>query len=332
MLFDLTVSDAAFVDGRPPKDIKETIEWARQQLKLDGERAWHLISARTKLGRMLFEIEEETEEGPKRYIGKVGRSERSEVLHRTLTMLRDAGFRPPSRITVPEPVAYLPERGLVLQEKVPGHQANELILQSTARGCFAAADCARWLAALHQCGVPATPASIDDSVVSHWARELAEVQPDEAACVEKLAAAALEEIARPAGEAMPSHGDFHPMNVFILGTQRITGIDIDKFAAREPESDIGWFLMQTAAFGFFQTGTFESTERARRAFIQCYEAETGRAVDVRRAALFMTMAFLKNLHFELVLLKTGRAEYTRPWLKAAASAILEEDLYLSEDS
>ena len=45
----------------------------------------------------------------------------------------------------------------------------------------------------------------------------------------------------------------------------------------------------------------------------------------------MAMAFLKNLHFELVLLKTGRMEYAKPWLKGAA-AILKGDLYLSEDA
>jgi aminoglycoside phosphotransferase (APT) family kinase protein len=332
MQFDTTVSDASFVDGRPPKDIKEIIEWAREQLGLDSGRPWCLISARTKLGRTLFEIEEETSFGPRRFIGKLGRTERAEVLHRTLTLLRNAGFQPPSRMTVPEPIAYLPERGLVLQEKVPGRQATDLLLQSSGRACFAAADCARWLAALHECPVPASPAAIDVDAISRWARELGEAQPDDAGRVDAIANAVLEELTKPISDVRPSHGDFHPMNIFIAGTQRITGIDIDKFAAREPEADIGWFLMQTSVFGFFKTGTFASTGTARRAFVQCYEAETGRSLRARRVALYIAMGFLKNLHFELVLLKTGRTEYCDPWLKAAASAILEGDLYISENS
>src|SRR6476660_3557167 len=161
MLFDPTVSDATFVDGRPPKDIKNTIESIREEMGLDGDCPWSLISARTKLGRVLFEIEEETSFGPRRLIGKLGKPERAASLYRTLISLRDAGFMPPARLTVPEPVACLPERGLVLQEKVPGRHASDLLLESSFRATFAAADCGRWLAALHQCDVPAPPVCID---------------------------------------------------------------------------------------------------------------------------------------------------------------------------
>jgi hypothetical protein len=332
MLFDPTVSDASFVDGRPPKDIKQIIEWTREQLGLDGERPWTLISARTKLGRVLFEIEEETSFGPRRFIGKLGSTERALILHRTLVSLRSAGFQPPSKMTVPEPVVCLPERGLVLQEKVPGRQASELILQSPGRATITAADCARWLAALHQSEVPADPGTIDTERISQWLRELSETQPEHAARLDRIGAAVFEELARDVLETVPCHGDFHPLNVLVMGTQRVTGIDMDKFGAREAEADIGWFLMQTAAFGFFKTGTFNSTELARSAFVKCYEAEMGRQVRLNRAALHMAIAFLKNLHFELVLLKTDRTEYAGPWLGGAASAILEGDIYLSANS
>ena len=332
MLFDPTVSDASFVDGRPPKDIKETIEWTREQLHLDGTRRWTLISARTKLGRVLFEIEEETPSGPRRLIGKLGNTERAEVLHRTLQALRQAGFKPPSRITVPESIACLPERGLVLQEKVKGRQASELILESPGRANFAAADCARWLAALHRCQIPADPGTIDRDAVARWPAELSITLPRQAGLIDRIATAVFDELSRAVSETVPSHGDFHAMNVIIKGTQRITGIDLDKFAMREPAADVGWFLMQTAAFGFFKTGHFQSTELARRAFVHCYETEMETPVEQRRVAFHMAMAFLKNLHFELVLLKTNRTDYAAPWLKGAASAILQGDLYLSANS
>jgi len=332
MLFDPSATDASFVDGRPPKDLAETIEWTRVQMGLDGNRPWRLISARKKLGRTLFEVEEETANGTKRFIGKLGRPERAETLYRTLTLLRAAGFQPPSRMTVPEPIAWIPERGFVLQEKVPGRQASEILLGSPGRACFAAADCARWLGALHDCDVPAPAAALDSQIVSVWVRELAEAQPAEAGRIEKIADQISKELAEPINDTVPCHGDFHPMNVFIAGTQRISGIDIDKFGAREPEADIAWFLAQTCAFGFFKTGTFSATARAREAFCRCYEAETGRHIRANRAGLYMAMAFLKNLHFEIVLLKTGRSEYVDPWLSGAASAILEGDIYLSENS
>jgi hypothetical protein len=332
MLYDPTATDACFVDGRPPKELKETIEWARSQLGLDGDRPWRLISARTKLGRTLFEVEEEHDGIPRRLIGKLGRTERAAVLYRTLTALREAGFKPPARMTVPEPVAFISERGFVLQEKIRGNPANDLLL-GAGRASFAAADCARWLSALHQCDVTAPPSgAIDTAPASQWVRDLAAALPNEAARLEKIGAAILREATAPVAKTVPCHGDFHPMNIFILGTQHVTGIDIDKFGSREPESDIGWFLMQTSAFGFFKTASFESTARARQCFIDCYEAETGQNIRPNRAGLHMAMAFLKNLHFELVLLKTGRTEYAHPWINGAEAAILEENIYLSESS
>src|SRR5439155_13818419 len=307
-----------FVDGWPPKDIKKTIESIREELGLDGDRPWSLISARTKLGRVLFEIEEETSLGPRRLIGKLGKAERAVNLYHTLISLRDAGFKPPARITVPEPVACLPERGLVLQEKVTGRHASDLLLENSARASFAAADCGRWLAALHQCEVQVPSISIECEGVSQWATELAEAVPDGAQQLDAIAKGIRQALAYEAARLVPSHGDFHPKNIMIQGTQRVTGIDLDKFGAREAEADIGWFLMRTAAFGFFKTGSFKATEFARRAFITCYEAETGEPIRTDRAGLHMAMAFLKNLHFELVLLKTGRTEYAQPWLKGAA--------------
>jgi hypothetical protein len=96
---------------------------------------------------------------------------------------------------------------------------------------------------------------------------------------------------------------------------------MDKFGLREPESDLGWFLMQTAAFGFFERGSFDCTDVARRMFVEQYEGKVGRLVRSERLAMYMAMAFLKNLHFELVLLKTGRNYYADPWLSGAECAI-----------
>jgi aminoglycoside phosphotransferase (APT) family kinase protein len=331
MLFDLSVSDASFVDGRPPKDIKENIEWIRERLGLDGSCPWTLVSARTKLGRVLFEIEEESNLGRRRVIGKLGRTDRAEVLYRALRSLREAGFKPPSRMTVPEPIACLPERGVVLQEKVPGRQASELLLARSGRALFAAADCARWLAALHQSRVPADVAPIDSDAVSQRSRELAAILPEQAKQLDRIANGISRELVKPILRTVPTHGDFHPMNILIAGTQRITGIDMDKFASREAESDIGWFLMQTAAVGFFKSGNFRASEPARNRFVECYETEMGRAVRADRVAMYMAIAFLKNLHFELVLLKTGRDEYAGPWLEGAAT-VLEGDIHLTKNS
>ena len=118
------------------------------------------------------------------------------------------------------------------------------------------------------------------------------------------------------------------MNVFISDSA-ITAIDIDKFSQREPEADVGYFLMQTAAFDFFENGSFDFTEPARRRFLQAYENETGWTVRQDRTAFHMAASFLKNLHFEVVLLKTGNTEYVEPWLWGATATVLDRNLFLT---
>jgi aminoglycoside phosphotransferase (APT) family kinase protein len=192
----------------------------------------------------------------------------------------------------------------------------------------AATDSAKWLAALHRCGLTADEAQPDANPVWNWANDLASIQRFEAGRIHRIAQAILRELAKPVSGRVPCHGDFHPMNIFIAN-ERVTGIDIDKFALREPESDVAWFLMQTAAQDFFKNRSFDCTEEARQTFVETYEAEIGRPIRPQRVGLYMAMAFLKNLHFELVLLKTGRNEYAQPWLRGAAAALLEGNLHLA---
>ena len=329
MLYDTSATNASFVDGHPPEDIHGVLQWARERLMLNGTPSWRLISARRRFGKTLFEIEEITPAGPRRLIGKLGKTERAETLHNTLKLLRAAGFRPPGKFIVPEPVAHSSERGFVLQETVSGVQVSDLMLESRERSRAVATESAKWLAYLHACSIraPAAPSAGDGLL--EWTRDLAGVVPNSAARLHEIADGILQQLAIPATEMVPCHGDFHPMNVFIDEGKRVAAIDIDKFGEREPESDVGYFLMQAAAFDFFKNNSFDFTADARRAFIQAYETERGRPIRRNRAAMFMAIAFLKNLHFELVLLKTGQDRYLEPWLQGAAMAIADQNIELS---
>ena len=100
MLYDTTATNAAFANGRPPEDIFEILEWAKQQTDSNRESDWRLISARRRFGKILFEIEETTTAGPRRLIGKLGKAERATTLFDTLVLLRSAGFEPPARLPV----------------------------------------------------------------------------------------------------------------------------------------------------------------------------------------------------------------------------------------
>jgi aminoglycoside phosphotransferase (APT) family kinase protein len=290
-----------------------------------------LISARRRFGKKFFEVEEETPAGKRRLIGKFGKTERTQTLHETLHLLRNNGFRPPSMFVVPEPIAHFAEKGFLLQEKATGVQASDLMRKTTSGPSLvascAAARAAMWLAALHCCGVRAPSAASSREALSEWASGLAAAVPAETRRIDVIAEAIGRGLAQPPAQTVPCHGDFHPMNIFIAGDE-ITAIDLDKFSEREPESDIGYFLSQTAAFDFFENASFGFSAGARRAFVESYESHAGRRISRSRAAMYMAMAFLKNLHFDLVLLESGRTERVDAWLAATEAAIFHQDLQL----
>jgi aminoglycoside phosphotransferase (APT) family kinase protein len=321
MLYELTATDASFVDGRPPENIHNVLARAHEHLVLEGVSTWKLISGRRRFGKTLFEIEEESAFGKRRLIGKVCKTERAESLYRTLALLRRVGFQPPARFTVPEPVACIPEQGFILQEKAPGRQASDVFNETAGN------DCAQWLATLHGTQVAAPRRGSLSIVVSTWAHELADAEPANAKSVRAIGDAVLSALGAGAPASVPCHGDFHPINIFIA-VDRNTAIDIDKFAAAPPEADVGYFLMQSAAFEFFKTGAFKGIE-ARRGFFETYEAHSGRTLDRQLVAAYMAMAFLKNLHFELVLLETGERKYSEPWLWGAETALFERNIFLT---
>jgi aminoglycoside phosphotransferase (APT) family kinase protein len=325
MLYDLTATDACFPDGRAPDGIYEIVAWA--QSRLPGSTPWRLISARRGFGKTLFEIEEHTPSGPRRLIGRLGKPEGTEILYRALRTLHAAGFAPPGRYVVPEPIAFVVERNFVLQEKLRGEPASDLFkAPSTIR--LAVEKSAEWLAALHSSEVPGPNSSPNKQAVLKWTNDLSAVVPRESVRLGEIAGAVLRELDLAPSAVVPCHGDFHPGNIFIMQRERVAGIDLDKFALREPESDIGWFLMETA-FGCFKYSSFHPTQEARQAFVKRYKARSRCPIRAQRISLYAAMAFLKNLHFELVLLKTGRTEYAEPWLSAAADAILDHNLHVA---
>src|SRR5215475_7874068 len=126
MLYDLTATDPCFEDGRAPDSIQEIVVWAHSQVA--ARTQWRLISARRGFGKALFEIEEHTASGPRRLIGRLGKREHAENLYQALWRLRAAGFAPPGRYIVPEPIAFVPERNFVLQEKLEGEIASQLFI------------------------------------------------------------------------------------------------------------------------------------------------------------------------------------------------------------
>jgi len=318
--------EALFAKGRPPKGNLIAVLTRVQESRGYGASDWRLISARRHMGRSLFDMEERSGREVRRIVGKICRHEKARVLYQALSGLWRAGLKPPEMYTVTKAIAFFPEQNLILQEKAPGKPALEAILAGGEVAESAAAACASWLARLQSIRIPApAPAGI---AMSQWSKALQAILADESPRISRLERHVEETLSLEPVAKVPSHGDFHGMNILIHADRRVTGIDLDKFSERDVEADPAYFLAETGAQGFLKQGCFEGTRASRSAFLKTYEAERGERLDRARTGAWMAFTFLQHLHFELALLKTGHREYAAPWIAAAESAVFDGNLEL----
>lgn len=329
MKTNLEESDPVFSGKRAPEaDLHELMTWARERLGLGEDRPWRLISARTKLRKILFEVEEDGPAGPSRLVGKVSHSERSRKTYEWLSRVWQAGFQAPSSYRVTQPIAYLEERRLLLQSKAQGAQLLDRIREDDRDLPAMISRAAGWLAELHGTAIAADEFSGEPLIVERCAAELRSELPADAERIEQIAECLLLHFSRrSATDSVPSHGDYHPMNVFVAEDGCVTVIDFDTFSRRERASDVAYFLSQSAIMGYLERGSFERSRAVRSRFVDAYSKATGWRTDMRNVGLYMAFAFLQSLHFERSILHTGNSEIVEPWLRSAERC-LDGDIHL----
>ena len=311
--------------NRAAEGVPDLMGFARQRLNIGDERPWRLISSRAKLDKTLFEVEERTPSGTKHLIGKVAKSEKSKGAHWILQSLWDAGFQPPSQYCVPEPIAYFPERLLLIQGRATGTQLSEKI-RSLSANTDDATRAAEWLLALQQ----ARFAGLQTGSVGDFQRvcnELTLALPSATRRLRPLTrfiGAHLE----PDTPGVPSHGDYHPMNIFV-DERRVTAIDIDTFAAREPMFDVGYFVAQTAIMGFHESRSFAPTEEFRAAFLQTIADRAPARFRKERIRVHVSFALLRSLHYDFCILRANPQHLVDPFLSAAERALSEAKIRLA---
>jgi thiamine kinase-like enzyme len=177
---------------------------------------------------------------------------------------------------------------------------------------------AQWLAALHDASIPAEPHADEPRIVERCMLELVSEASSEAGRIERIGECLLKQLKeRSRSTLVPSHGDYHPMNIFVSGDGAVTVIDFDTFSARERASDVAYFLSQSAIMGYLEHASFEISRELRTNFVRAYSETSGWSVDERRLGTYMTFAFLQSLHFERCILHTGNSAIIEPWLRSA---------------
>jgi hypothetical protein len=243
---------------------------------LEGAGPCTLVWSRRKFKNLICEFEVAAKNGdlpePPTFIVRTYKRGRGLENFVSLAKLWEAGFRPPAQFTVAQPIAYLPERGVLLQERAPGRLLADIIYNEPRAKRKALESAAQWLGTLHTSGLDAgTRLEKLRGFVGRYGTELAEALPEHTARIELLtghALAGLEE--SQLAPLAPSHGDFHSTNLLIDRTGRVTAIDLVNFCVQERAADVAYFLTQTAIMGYFRRGSFAATAGERVCFLHAY--------------------------------------------------------------
>jgi Ser/Thr protein kinase RdoA (MazF antagonist) len=112
---------------------------------------------------------------------------------------------------------------------------------------------------------------------------------------------------------VPSHGDFHPENVFV-GPGIITVIDFDRAGVREPAFDVGYALGQLLAMSYLSLGDWQPGARAGLEFWGHYERERPAPPPWSRVAVHAARGMLLSLYWEVCALPGRRTDLVSLWL------------------
>jgi hypothetical protein len=223
------------------------------------------------------------------------------------------------------PVAFFPEKHLLLQEKAPGTQLLDKIRSGSATDSDARR-AAAWLLCLQSLHLPeltpGKPGNLD-----RVRNELPSAIPAYAARIQRLLEYVSNRQQAP-GRLLPSHGDFHPMNVYLTDGQ-VTAIDLDTVALREPAYDVAYFMAQSAIMGYLVCHSFSATDDLRLAMLSEYAENAPDRLEVERVGVHIAFAFLRSLHYDFCILHTNPQGLVEPFLSAAERSIASGGVHLA---
>lgn len=228
-------------------------------------------------------------------IGKVYANDHSGVFQ-AMEAIRQAGFGPKDEFSIPRPLAYLTALHLLLQEKVEGPLAKEVLRTRDERSQSAVAErCARWLARFH--ALAPTVGPVFDScqcldLMRERARRLTKlgghVAEKTAELLRRLedAASSLSLVEMRAG-----HGSYSAAQV-ILAEGRTVVFDWDGCDVADPARDVGRFLAALRRWALRRLGSVRALDAAAEVFLNTYLA-VGLPVVNKNLCFYQAAACLK---------------------------------------
>jgi len=265
--------------------------------------------------RVSYEHAERTESVLKIVIGKAYYRGDGAGTFEFMRRLWAHGFSDENRLCIPEPIAWIPAKKLLLQGEAGGHPLYGL-LPSPQQGIARVRDAGRWLAKLHDTNVgPASvplPRGFESDKLTVYADALAESHPRLGGRVQAVAAAAAAILAGTGDAgAVPTHGDYQPKNIYV-SPHRTTVIDFDRHALAPPARDLAHFIGQCMTMSWVRTGSFERIAPWNEAFLEAY-SETRRA-GLETLPAYLARTFLEILYYKLVVKPVSDPSFAAAWL------------------
>jgi hypothetical protein len=196
------------------------------------------------------------------------------VIYNKLQLLRREGFGEGDRYQVVEPLAWIPELGMMLARQAPGVAVSAHVGTDPVALDEGVRESARWLASLHT-----TPLRIGKPIsllisgeVMSLNKRLAKVvakRPDHLDVALSMNAT-LERLAEDTqdGISAQSHGQFRPIHVFTT-PDAVTVIDLDRSRPCDPARDVAEFIHRLRMTTFWH-GEPGAAEAPTRAFLESY--------------------------------------------------------------
>ena len=208
-------------------------------------------------------------------VGKVFHDDRPDIFQ-AMEGIQRAGFGAQDEFSIPEPIAYLPSLHFLLQEKVEGTVAKQILKAGHEKDQTEVAKrCARWLAAFHARAPKDGPVSnplehLNSKSMQRCARKVGRMSGQSGVEAAEL----LERLEQEATSLSPvelraGHGSFTPGHV-IVSQDRTAVFDWDWHDLADPARDVARFLFALRRWALLELGSIRALDRVAEVFLESY--------------------------------------------------------------
>lgn len=242
-----------------------------------------------------------------------------------LFALWNAGFDGRQGLAIAEPLGYISSKHILLQRRANGVPLLDR-LTASPMDVHSAHTAGRWLGKFHStASLPVFGPSVQTEIerITTCARDAASSAPTFRSQILQLAAETARVQHSAVSSLVPTHGDFHPKNIFV-SRHCLTVIDFDRFTRSHRERDLGFFLAQSMTMPRQPANQLNRAGKWNTAFLDGYTNET-QSPDSALLHSYIVSALLEILFYKLCVRPSADYSFLPGWLAFC------EDLFARTD-